>query len=193
MGKMRELVAIVTGASRGLGRAIAREFAQEGAKVVICARPRSPSGLPGTIHETAELIRADGGEVLAIPCDVTNQEQVQGLVKQVMERYERIDVLFNNAGIMVLGQTLVQIEPDQWDQVMAANLRGPYLVCRYVVPVMIKQGRGSIINIGSRMGDDHTQGGGTITPRAGASFTAPAKRPCTCSATAWRKNLGTTT
>ena len=118
MGKMRELVAIVTGASRGLGRAIAREFAREGAKVVICARPRSPSGLPGTIQETAELIRSDGGEVLSIPCDVTNQEQVQGLVQQVMERYERIDVLFNNAGIMVLGQTLVQIEPDQWDQVM---------------------------------------------------------------------------
>ncbi len=99
MGKLSGLVAIVTGASRGLGRAIAREFAQEGAKVVICARPRSPSGLPGTIEETAELIRSDGGEVLSIPCDVTNQEQVEGLVQQVVERYERIDVLFNNAGI----------------------------------------------------------------------------------------------
>ncbi len=56
--------------------------------------------------------------------------------------------------------TLLQIEPDQWDQVMAANLKGPYLLCRYIVPVMIKQGQGSIINIGSRMGDDPTQGGG---------------------------------
>ncbi len=162
MGKMRGMVAIVTGASRGLGRAIAREFAREGAKVVICARPRSPSGLPGTIEETEEFIRSDGGEVLSIPCDVTNQEQVESLVQQVMERYERIDVLFNNAGIMVLGQTLLQIEPDQWDQVIAANLRGPYLLCRYVVPVMIKQRRGSIINIGSRMGDDPTQGGGVL-------------------------------
>ena len=162
MGKMTGLVAIVTGASRGLGRAIAREYAREGAEVVICARPRSPSGLPGTIEETAELIRSDGGEVLSIPCDVTNQEQVEGLVQQVMERYERIDVLFNNAGIMVLGQTLLQIEPDQWDQVIGANLRGPYLLCQYVVPVMIKQGRGSIINIGSRMGDDPSQGGGVL-------------------------------
>ena len=102
MGKMRGLVAIVTGASRGLGRAIAREYAREGAKVVICARPQSPSGLLGTIQETAELIRSDGGKVLPIPCDVTSQEQVEGLVRQVMARYERIDVLFNNAGIMVL-------------------------------------------------------------------------------------------
>ena len=162
MGKMTGLVAIVTGASRGLGRAIAREFAREGAEVVICARPQSPSGLPGTIQETVELIRSDGGEVLAIPCDVTNQAQVEGLVQQVMERYERIDVLFNNAGIMVLGQTLLQIEPDQWDQVIAANLRGPYLLCRYVVPVMLKQGRGSIVNLGSRMGDDPSQGGGVL-------------------------------
>ncbi len=111
MGKMRGLVAIVTGASRGLGRAIAREFAQEGAKVVICARPRSPSGLPGTIEETAELIRSDGGEVLAIPCDVTNQDQVQGLVQQVMERYERIDVLFNNAGIQGTVQNVLSWTP----------------------------------------------------------------------------------
>jgi 3-oxoacyl-[acyl-carrier protein] reductase len=162
MGKMEGLVAIVTGASRGLGRAIAREYAREGARVVICARPQSPSGLAGTIQETAELIRSDGGEVLPVLCDVTDQRQVENLVKQVMEWYGQIDVLFNNAGVMVLGQTLVQIDPEQWDQVIAANLRGPYLMCRYVVPVMIQQERGSIINIGSRMGDDPSQGGGVL-------------------------------
>ncbi|MDH3604981.1 MAG: SDR family oxidoreductase [Candidatus Tectomicrobia bacterium] len=162
MGKMEGLVAIVTGASRGLGRAIAREYAREGACVVICARPQSPSGLSGTIEETAASIRSDGGEVLPVPCDVADQGQVENLVKQVMERYGQIDVLFNNAGLMVLGQTLVQIDPEQWDQVMAANLRGPYLMCRYVAPVMIEQERGSIINIGSRMGDDSSQGGGVL-------------------------------
>ncbi len=162
MSKMEGLVAIVTGASRGLGRAIAREYAHEGARVVICARPQSPSGLSGTIQETAESIQSDGGEVFPIPCDVADQRQVENLVEQVMERYGQIDVLFNNAGLMVLGQTLMQIEPEQWDQVIAANLRGPYLMCRYVVPVMIKQERGSIINIGSRMGDDPSQGGGVL-------------------------------
>ena len=111
MGKMDGLVAIVTGASRGLGRAIAREYAREGARVVICARPQSPSGLSGTIQETAASIQSDGGEVLPIPYDVADQRQVENLVEQVMERYGQIDVLFNNAGLMVLGQTLMQIEP----------------------------------------------------------------------------------
>ena len=162
MGKMEGLVAIVTGASRGLGRAIARAYAREGARVVICARSQSPTGLSGTLQETAESIRSDGGEVLPVPCDVADQQQVEHLVQQVMDRYGHIDVLFNNAGLMVLGQTLVQIDPDEWDQVIAANLRGPYLMCRYVVPVMITQERGSIINIGSRMGDDPSQGGGVL-------------------------------
>ena len=162
MGKMDGLVAIVTGASRGLGRAIAKAYAKEGARVVICARPQSPSGLPGTIEETAASIRSNGGEVLPIPCDVAEQGQVEHLVQQVMARYGQIDVLFNNAGLMVLGQTLVQIDPEQWDQVIAANLRGTYLMCRYVAPVMMEQERGSIINIGSRMGDDPSQGGGVL-------------------------------
>lgn len=133
MGKMDGLVAIVTGASRGLGRAIARAYAREGARVVICARPQSPSGLSGTTEETAASIRSDGGEVLSIACDVADQGQVEHLVQQVMARYGQIDVLFNNAGLMVLGQTLGQIDPEQWDQVMAVNLRGPLLdvpLCR---------------------------------------------------------------
>ncbi len=162
MGRMDGLVAVVTGASRGLGRAIAREYAREGARVVICARPQTPTGLHGTIQETAESIRLEGGQVLPIPCDVTDQGQVENLVQEVTGQYGQIDVLFNNAGIMVLGQSLLEIDPDQWDQVISANLRGPYLMCRYVVPMMIERGRGSIINIGSRMGDDPAQGGGVL-------------------------------
>ncbi len=160
--KMDGRVAIVTGASRGLGRAIAKHFAAEGAAVVVSARRSSPTGLPGTAVETAEQIRSEGGEATALICDVSDEEQVLAMVGQTTDTYGRVDVLFNNAGIMVLGETLLDIAPDEWDQSVAANLRGPYLCCRAVLPSMIEQGRGSIINIGSRMGSDHEQGGGVL-------------------------------
>ena len=107
MGQMDGMVAMVTGASRGLGRAIAKEYAREGASVVICARSQSPTGLSGTLDETVTDIRDAGGEVFALDCDVTNNAQVDEMVRQAMERYGRIDVLFNNAGAMVLGETIM--------------------------------------------------------------------------------------
>ena len=160
--KMEGMVAIVTGASRGLGRAIAKEFAAEGANVVVSARRGSPTGLSGTAAETAQQIRADGGEALGLPCDVSDEEQVMAMVGQTIDVYGRIDVLVNNAGIMVLGETLMDILPFTWDQSIAANLKGPYLCSRAVLPTMIEQQSGSIINIGSRMGSDHNQGGGVL-------------------------------
>ncbi len=162
MGQMDGMVAIVTGASRGLGRAIAREYAREGASVAICARRTSPTGLAGTIWETAQGIQAVGGEVLGLDCDVTEEQQVDDFVRQVVDRYGKVDVLVNNAGSMVLGETLMTIGPDVWDRVVSVNVRAPYLVCRAVVPVMVQQQRGSIINIGSRMGSDHRAGGGVL-------------------------------
>lgn len=159
---MDGMVAIVTGASRGLGRAIAREYTREGARVAICARRTSPTGLAGTIWETAQGIQAAGGEVLALDCDVTEEQQVDDFVRQVVDRYGKVDVLVNNAGSMVLGETLMTIGPDVWDRVVSVNVRAPYLVCRAVVPVMVRQQRGSIINIGSRMGSDHRAGGGVL-------------------------------
>ena len=155
-------MAIVTGASRGLGRAIAKEFAAEGAKVVVSARRNSPTGLPGTAVETAGQIRDAGGEAMALTCDVSDEEQVMAMVGQTIDMYGRIDVLVNNAGVMVLGSTILEIAPDEWDQSVAANVRGPYLCCRSVVPWMIEQGRGSITHIGSRMGSDAGQGGGVL-------------------------------
>jgi NAD(P)-dependent dehydrogenase (short-subunit alcohol dehydrogenase family) len=104
--KMDGMVAVVTGASRGLGRAIAKEFASEGAKVVVSARRNSPTGLPGTAVETAEQIRDAGGESMALTCDVSDEEQVMAMVGQTIDMYGRIDVLVNNAGVMVLGETL---------------------------------------------------------------------------------------
>ena len=159
---MDGMVAIVTGSSRGLGRAIAKEYAREGAKVVICARPHSPTGLSGTIDETAQAIRQAGGETLSLYCDVTNDAQVAQLVQRVVEQYHRIDVLVNNAGAMVLGETLLEIEPARWKQIVDVNINGPYLVSREVLPVMVRQRRGSIINIGSRMADDPKLGGGVL-------------------------------
>ena len=162
MGQMDGMVAVVTGASRGLGRAIAREYASEGANVVISARSQSPTGLAGTIEETAREIRDAGGEVFATSCDVTDEAQVNEMVRQAVERYGKVDVLFNNAGTMVLGESILEIDAARWDQLIRVNVGGPYLCCRAVLPVMMEQQRGSIINIGSRMATDPAQGGGVL-------------------------------
>ena len=149
MDKMKGLVAIVTGSSRGLGRAIATEYASEGARVVTCARAESPAPLPGTVHETVKQIRDQGGDALAVACDVSDEEQVKTMVQQVKDRYGQIDVLVNNAGIMILGESFLDIDTARWDQLMNVNLRGAYLTCRYVLPIMMDQRRGSVINVGS--------------------------------------------
>ena len=162
MGQMDGMVAIVTGASRGLGRAIAKAYAEEGASVVICARSQSPTGLTGTLRETTDDIRDAGGNVLAVDCDVTDESQVNEMVQRAVGRYGKIDVLFNNAGAMVLGETIMDIDPARWQQLMRVNVNGPYHCSRAVLPTMMKQRRGSIINIGSRMATDPNQGGGVL-------------------------------
>ena len=155
------MLAIVTGASRGLGKAIAIAYAREGATVVVCSRPQSPSGQPGTAGETASEIQDQGGQALGIHCDVTDEGQVKGLVDRVMETYGRIDVLVNNAGLVILGEPFVEIDTQRWDQLMAVNIRGPYLMCRYVLPNMMRQRSGSVVSIGSGMGVDAKAQGGT--------------------------------
>ena len=166
MGQMDGMVAIVTGASRGLGRAIAREYAREGASVVISARSQSPTGLAGTIEETAREIRDAGGEVLATVCDVTDEVQVNEMVRQAVERYGKIDVLFNNAGTMVLGESILEIDPTRWDQLIRVNVGGPYLCSAgRAAHNDGTAARGSIINIGSRMATDPAQGGGRAVQR----------------------------
>jgi NAD(P)-dependent dehydrogenase (short-subunit alcohol dehydrogenase family) len=157
--QMKGLVTIVTGASRGLGRAIANEYAREGARVVVTARPSSPTGLAGTAQETAQGIQAAGGESLAVPCDVADEEQVRAMVRQVMDRYGRIDVLVNNAGLMIPCESLFDIEPARFDELMAVNVRGVYLVCREVLPVMIRQRQGNVINVGSAAARNARAGG----------------------------------
>ena len=148
--KLQDMVAIVTGSSRGIGKGIARAYAAEGAKVVVAARTEEEGGrLPGTIHQTVAEIREAGGEALAVKCDVTQFEQVQAMVKTAVDSYGRIDVLVNNAAI-TLRPLIKDIEPRHFQLILRVNLLGPLLACKYVVPIMEAQRRGSIINITSR-------------------------------------------
>ena len=94
--------------------------------------------------------------------DVTDESQVNEMVRQATDRYGRIDVLFNNAGAMVLGESIMEIDAARWDQVMRTNATGPYHCSRAVLPVMMEQQRGSVINLGSRMATDPKQGGGVL-------------------------------
>ena len=145
-----------------MGWAGPREFAREGASVVVSARPSSPTGLEGTAEETARAIVAEGGEAFALPCNVSDETQVRSMVERAVNRYGKIDVLVNNAGMMILGESIMEIDPARWDRLMATNVRGPYLVSRQIVPMMIERGGGNIINIGSRMGSASISDGGVL-------------------------------
>ena len=142
-------VAIVTGSSRGIGKAIALGLALEGASVVVAARSETERDLvPGTIYATAAEIEALGGKALPVRCNVREEESIQAMVQQTLEAYGRIDVLINNAGIGTY-RPFLETTLREWDLVMDINLRATYIACRAVAPVMVEQGGGSIINISS--------------------------------------------
>jgi 3-oxoacyl-[acyl-carrier protein] reductase len=142
-------VAIVTGASRGIGRAIAERFAAEGARVAV----NYVSGLTSA-QAVVDGIVERGGEAVAIQADVSRARDVDSLVRQVRDPFGRIDILVNNAGVMVTKPVLDTSE-DEWDQTIAVNLKGPYLCSKAVAPVMIEQGAGTIINMSSNSGLYH--------------------------------------
>ena len=153
MGHMPELVdkvAIVTGASRGLGKAMALELARQGAGVAVAARTveagRGP--LPGTIHETVETINKLGGKARAVQCDVTDENDVAAMVRQVAEHFGRIDILINNAGITT-PEPFLKLTTKKWDLVIAVNLKGTFLCSHAVLPHMVEQQGGHIINLSS--------------------------------------------
>ena len=146
---LKDKVAIVTGASRGIGKSIALNLAAEGVKVVVAARSESPRpGLPGTIHATAEAIQELGGTALAVQCNVREEDSILAMAQQTKDAFGGIDILVNNAGIGSF-RPLLESSVKEWDLVMDIDLRAPFICCQAVVPSMIDQGGGSIVNISS--------------------------------------------
>jgi NAD(P)-dependent dehydrogenase (short-subunit alcohol dehydrogenase family) len=148
--------ALITGGTSGIGQATAARFVDEGAQVVIVGR----DGRRG-----ADLEQRLG--VTFVRCDVTQEAQVAAAIDQVMRRLGRIDVLFNNAGIINFGN-VVEAAIDEWDLLMATNVRSVFLVSRYALPPMIAAGGGSIINMGSNLGLVGTRGAAAYATSKGA-------------------------
>jgi len=154
MHRLKEKVAIVTGSSSGIGKAIALRFGDEGAKVVVTARRIV------LCEETASRIRAKGGEAWAIQTNVADERQVEQLMDETVKRYGRLDILVNNAGVVVGGR-IAETTTKVFDEVMNVNLRGTFFCCRAGFKHMKKQGGGIIINISSVAGLQAWSGVGT--------------------------------
>jgi len=143
--RLKGKVSIITGAGRGIGRATAVKFAQEGAPVVVCDVSQE------TVDETVAAIRAAGGEAEGFVVDVTKRAQIDAMVEAVMARFGRIDTLVNNAGIVMDAQ-LRKMSDAAFDRVIDVNLKGTYNCARAVVEIMISQGSGVILNASSIVG-----------------------------------------
>jgi 3-oxoacyl-[acyl-carrier protein] reductase len=143
-------VALVTGASSGIGRATAKEFARTGAKVVVHYNVSKADA-----DAVVETITKGGGVALAIQADVSKKSEVENLVKATMDKFGTIDILINNAGALIKRQSLEEMEEDLWDEVMDVNLKSIYLMTQAVIPIMKAKKYGKIINltsIAARMG-----------------------------------------
>lgn len=137
-------VALVTGAGRGIGRASALRFAEEGARVAVVDIDA------GTARAVADDIEATGGEALAVVADVTREADAERMVAETVAHFGRLDIVFNNAGIS-MGARVADMPAETWDQVIAVNLRGVFLGCKYSIPALIEAGGGAIVNMGSSM------------------------------------------
>jgi NAD(P)-dependent dehydrogenase (short-subunit alcohol dehydrogenase family) len=145
--KLRGKVALVTGASRGIGRAVATAYAREGARVFLCARHQQ--NLDRAIHDIAA---AAGGEIAGCSGDVGSAEDVQRIVRAATDRFGTIDVLVNNASILGPRVAIVDYPVSGWQEVIRVNLTGIFLLMREVLPMMLKKRSGSIINVTSGVG-----------------------------------------
>ena len=143
--RLKDKVAIVTGVASGIGRGTAILFAQAGA-MVVGGDINAAGG-----NKTTEEIRSQGHEAIFLPTDVTRSDQVRALVEAAASTYGGVDVLFSNVGV-VIGNVVTDISEEEWDQVMAVNLKSMFLCCKYVIPEMRKRGKGSIVLTSSANG-----------------------------------------
>jgi len=153
--RLKDKVAVVTGAASGMGLAIAKLFVAEGAKVV--AADWHGEAIAAAVAEI-------GGSIVAVTADVSQQEQAEAMVDKAVAEFGRIDILVNNAGVMDLFQSVADVSNDTWRRVLSVNLDGPMFAMRRAVPLMLAQGGGSIVNVSSVAG----VGGGS----AGAAYTS---------------------
>lgn len=147
-------VALITGAGRGIGRAVALAYAREGASLALCSRTEKE------LEATAKTAAEPGAAVLAEPCDVSRAEDVDLFIERALRRFGRIDVLVNNAGVAHRAASLLELTLGEWESVLATNLTGAWLVARAVIPHMVRQQRGSVINVSSWLGRDALVGYG---------------------------------
>ena len=137
-------VAIITGAGSGMGRVAAQMFAAEGANVVVAEFDQAAG------DETVRLVTEAGGQATFVQADVSREDDARRMVDEAVSAYGRVDVLYNNAGVMPeADHSVIDTDVETWDKVMAVNVRGVYLGCKHAIPRMVEQGSGSVINISS--------------------------------------------
>ena len=147
IGRVENKIALVTGGGSGLGRATVQALAREGAKVLVADLNLESA------HETVTMVAETGGEASAFAMDVTIAAQVEAMVQTTVERYGRLDCAFNNAGIPgKVGTSVIDYEEEDWDRVIAVDLKGVWLGMKYELKQMLKQGRGVVVNTASIAG-----------------------------------------
>jgi len=158
--KLQGQVAIVTGAGRGIGAAAARRLAAAGAAVVLAARSEEE------VEAVAAQLRSDGRRAIAVSADVSDLDGVEEIVEAALEQFDRVDILVNNAGVIWPLEEVSETDPEEWAYNVMINLVGPFFMTRNVLPIMLDQGYGRILNLSS---------GASTTPLVGASAYCSAK------------------
>lgn len=143
--KLKDKVAVITGAGKGIGKATSLLFAKEGASVVVTDIDEENG------RKTLDEIKTESGDGIFIPLDVTKEEDWENVVNKTLEKYDKIDILFNNAGLYII-KSITETTVEEWNHVMNVNVTGMFLGMKHILPVMAKNGRGSVINSSSVAG-----------------------------------------